>query len=173
MTNRLIALVAPLLVCGALAQRADAQRADSQGKIPRIPVTIALLERLPEAPGELFLVRRSASADTGDVILLRADAATPKTLEAALHTLLTARQAGGDLPVVGGAFRIRPAQGAGAAERRRVIPWAARALADLRRAAPRDVPGVGRVRAIQLWLPSQHGGRGSGGNRGRSSQSGH
>lgn len=47
-------------------------------------------------------------------------------------------------------FRRSPATAA--ARPRRVLPWAARVLDDLREAPPRHVPGVGRVKAVQIWL---------------------
>ncbi len=168
MIKPLIALLLAASLAGASAVPTAAQGPNTQ-TTARVPVTIVLVNQLPHNAAEPFLVQRRANANEHDVILLRASSATPKNLEEALQTILTARQAGGDLPVVSGTYRLRPGAHAGAPTKRRAIPWAGRVLADLRRAEPRDVPGVGLARAVQVWLPPQRAPHSTGGPPSRSS----
>lgn len=118
----------------------------------RVPVTIALVERLPQ-PGAPFVLLRRPNAAPRDVILLPAAAADAKLLSEAVQMLLVARQMGGDTATKAATLRVRPQ--AGRASPRRVLPWAQRVLVDLHRAQPRAVEGVGTVAAVEIWLPRQ------------------
>lgn len=123
------------------AQQAQETRA-------RVPAWVAIDPGM-EGTDTRFRLARHAGSTPHDVILLEpnADAAT---LTQAVEALLAARRAGGDMPTSGALLRVRqPHQGA------RVLPWAGRVLDDVRAAPARQIPGVGRVRAVQIWLPAQ------------------
>jgi|SRR5215213_3426838 len=143
----LIAALALLPVTGA------GQAPNAPGAPTRVPVTIALVERLP-VPGAPFVVLRRANAAPRDVILLpsSADAAL---LSEAVQMLLVARQAAGDTAVTTATLRVRPQRGR--TTPRPVFPWAQRVLSDLRRTDARPVEGVGAVPAVEIWLPRQFG----------------
>lgn len=142
-----VALIFAASACPAMAQQNAVPRAPT-----RVPVTIALVEgALPE--NEAWVVQRRPGASPGDVILLRSTVDAGQLAEA-VRTLLAVRQADGDRPTVGRTLRIRPQQRQRGAPRE--IPWIPRVWADLRRAEPREVAGVGTVRAVDIWLPPQH-----------------
>ena len=116
----------------------------------RVPAWVAISPEMDEAVP--FRLARFAGRAPHDVILLapHADAAT---LTQAVEALLAARRTGGDTPASDALLRVRqPVQDA------RVLPWAARVLQDVQAAEPRQLPGVGRVRAVRIWLPAQHRG---------------
>ena len=121
----------------------------------RVPVTLVIVDRLP-VPEASFVVQRRPDAAPADVILLTA-ASQPSDLNDAIQTLIFARQAGGDLPTMGGIFRVRP-QTHGQPVRSREFPWVPRVLNDLHQAPAQDVVGVGHVPAVQIWLPRQRPG---------------
>ncbi len=123
------------------------------GAPTRVPLTVVLVSELPR-PGAAYEVQRRTTGGDRDVVLLL-ETATPEQLSDAVRGVLTARQADGDTAMEARTFRVRPHNGVASA----VLPWANRVLADLRAAHVRDVPGVGRVRAVRIWLPSQRGGR--------------
>jgi hypothetical protein len=131
------------------------QSIEAPGTPTRVPVTVAIVERLP-VTGAPFLVLRRASAAPRDVILLPAGA-DARLLSEAVQTLLIARQAGGDTATATATLRVRPQRGRTA--QRPVLPWAQRVLTDLRRAAARPLDGVGTVPAVEIWLPRQFGRR--------------
>jgi hypothetical protein len=136
-----------------LTASAAAQATQAPGAPTRVPVTIAIVERLP-VPDAPFVVLRRPSVAQRDVILLPA-AADAKLLSEAVRMLLVARQAGGDTPVSAATLRVR--QQRGRTTSRPVLPWAQRVLSDLRRADARPVEGVGAVPAVEIWLPRQSG----------------
>lgn len=116
----------------------------------RVPVTVALSEN--RAAGSRFVVQRNPGAAHRDVVVLAPDASADEFSDA-VRALLTARQREGDVPGSKQTLRTRPNQASN--KRRPAFPWAARVLADLRRSNHTEVDGVGSVRAIQIWLPSQ------------------
>lgn len=129
---------------------AAGQTVKSPGTRARVPVTIALSDQFPERAR--FVVRRVPGHGRGDLILLRPNT-TAAELTEAVATLLTARQAEGDAPSTKRTVRIRPTQ-----QRRGPLqeyPWISRVLTDLRAAPPVEIPDVGKVRAVQIWLPRQ------------------
>ncbi|HEX8245419.1 MAG TPA: hypothetical protein VF541_18030 [Longimicrobium sp.] len=154
MFKRILSVVSASLVAIAGVQTLCAQQ--PAGRPTRVPVTLVLVDRLPvgDAP---FLVQRRTDTSPHDVILLRADASQAQVSEA-IRTLLVARQVAGDTATRAAILRVRPHQ-PGHANAHREFPWVPRVLADLRRAELTDVPGIGRVRAVQIWLPRQHVGR--------------
>jgi hypothetical protein len=128
---------------------AHAQTAESEpGRPSRVPVTVALVERLPY-PDAPFIILRQATG--GDYILLPADA-DAALLTDAVNALLMARQRGGDRASADAVLRVRaPERVRGA----RPLPWVARVLTDLRSARPGAVPSVGLAPAVRIWLPRQ------------------
>ncbi len=122
------------------------------GRPTRVPVTIVLVDRLPQSDAP-FVIRRRPDLAPHDLILLRTDA-TADHLSDAVGSLLVVRQAGGDTASSPATLRMRP-RSAHARGERRAFPWVPRVLADLRRAEVREVAGIGRVRAVEIWLPPQ------------------
>jgi hypothetical protein len=128
------------------------QQASPSNRPTRVPVTVVLLDQLPQADAP-FLVQRRPDVSPHDVILLRSNA-TREQLSDAIRALLVIRQVGGDTATQRATMRMRPDQVRSGP--RREFPWVSRVLADLRRAAPQEVAGYGNVRAVEIWLPPQH-----------------
>jgi hypothetical protein len=150
MISRILgALVAAPILLLPVSGASQAMRAP--GAPMRVPVTIAVVERLP-VPDAPFVVLRRTNAAPRDVILLPAGA-DAKLLSEAVQMLLIARQAGGDTAAAPATLRVRPQRGR--TSQRPVLPWAQRVLNDLRRAEARPVEGVGPVPAVEIWLPAQ------------------
>jgi hypothetical protein len=122
----------------------------------RVPATVVFVDSLPVS-GVPFVVNRRPDLSPADLIVLRSSA-TPAEFSDAVRSLLTARQAGGDLPIGAAIVRMRPHQRLQGT--RPPFPWTARVLADLRGATPRAIPGLGIVRAVDIWLPRQARARG-------------
>lgn len=116
----------------------------------RVAATVAVADAAPE--GARFLVKRFPGGPNSDVIVLAPDA-TGAELSSAVRTLLIVRQREGDVPRIKRTVRIRPGSNSIAAQA--PLPWAARVLGDASRSARAVVPGVGSVRAVQIWLPGQ------------------
>jgi hypothetical protein len=148
MRSMLCGVLFALLVFSARASVAPAQDTAPQPSV-RVAATIVLADRLPA--DSRFVVRRVPGSARHDVVVLRPDA-TAAELTEAVNTLLTARYVEGDIPSTKRTLRIRPTGRKGAI---REYPWAARVLADVRRAAPVDIPEVGNARAVEIWLPRQ------------------
>ena len=131
--------------------RAQASPGTGRGAPARVPVSVAVVERLP-VPGAPFVLLRNADAEPRDVILLPPDA-TPELLSEAVAALLVVRQQRGDQPEESGIVRL--AHGSGQSRARPRLPWAPQVLADLRRAPAREIGGVGTVPMVEIWLPRQ------------------
>jgi hypothetical protein len=145
-SSRVLALLL-LFVAGQLSAQAVPSRS-ARARPARMPVMVALVERLPY-PDAPFLILRQATG--GDYILLPADA-DAALLTDAVNALLLARQQGGDRATADAVLRMRaPERVRGA----RPLPWIARVLADLRNAPRSAVPGVGLASAVRIWLPRQ------------------
>jgi hypothetical protein len=147
----------PLRIFGAvllgsvlLGQTAVAQeeRAVQGGR--RVPAWIALTSD-PIPGGEPFVVLRGVGPAREDILLL-SQSADASHLSNAVRTLLTSRSAQGDTATQPGTFRMRGQQGRAAEPAN--LPWAERVVSDVRRVPLRMFPGVGRVRAIRIWLPA-------------------
>ena len=126
------------------------------GQPNRVGATVVLVDSIGQRNAAFVIVRRPG-ASPADLVLVRSDVDAVQ-LSDAVRGLLTARQADGDFASTAATFRVRPQQRAGAGARP-VFPWAPRVLNDLRRAAPREISGIGRVRAVEIWLPRQGAGR--------------
>jgi hypothetical protein len=126
--------------------------AEGQTTIRRVPVTVALVKKLPY-PGVPAVILRRTDKTPRDVILLARPAVTGRQLAAAVFTLLVAREIGGDTASVSGALRVSNTS-APAAWRDTEQRIAERVVRRLLRAAARDVPGVGVVPAKDIRLRS-------------------
>jgi hypothetical protein len=146
MRSFLIAVVAMSLTTSGVTAQAN----HSAQRPTRVPVTVVLLDGNADEP---FRIDRRLT-EPRDVIALRADA-TKDDLANAVRALLVIRQVGGDTAIQAARMRMRPHPGQ-ALVAQRAIPWAGRVFADLRRAEPQSIPGVGRLRAVRIWLPAQH-----------------
>ena len=136
-----VAAVALLLPC-ASPGHAQARRPT------RVAVTVALVDRLPDS----VVILRRKNVEPLDVILLQ-PGADSRQLSSAVYDLLTVRQVSGDTADAPSRLRVRAKQ---RPVERPVLPWAARVMAHIRQAEPRPIPGVGTVRAVQIWLPPQY-----------------
>ena len=149
--HHMIAAVVTLLAAG---RALSAQQGTRPAAPTRVPVTIALVDRVPTTAGRYVLHRRS-ELTPHDVILLGRDA-TAQDLSEALQALLAVRQVDGDTALTSRILRVRPEQPVRA---RREFPWVPRTFSELRNQPPRNVAGVGTVPAIEIWLPPMHRGR--------------
>jgi hypothetical protein len=114
-----------------------------------VAATIVLVDTVP-ANARFAILRRPTGAPR-DVVLLRADADSTD-LSDAIWDLLIVRSIDGDTTRSPEHLaRLRP--GEGDQGQRRVIRWTGRVLSDLQASPPRTVPGVGKVRAVEIWLP--------------------
>jgi hypothetical protein len=143
------ALVLALLLSGSLHAQSDVRGRPAT----RVPVTIVEVERVPKGNAAFMIQRRSDGAPR-DVILLRAGA-NASELSEAIRTLLMVRQATGDTASTTATFRARPPGGQHPRERA-PLPWVGRVLSNLHNSEVREVPGHGRAKAVQIWLPAQH-----------------
>ena len=139
-----------------------AQQPARTTRVERVPVTVVLRE--PTAAKASFSVLRRVAHTPRDVIVLFGPA-TGQTLTDAVRTLLYARATQGDTATRDGVVRTR--QSPSGHGNRRPYAWAERVVRDLHAAPPREVDGVGHVRAVQIWLPPQ---RSRASSRGRASR---
>lgn len=122
----------------------------------RVQATIAMVDSLP-VPGAPFVVQRRPDRTPADLVLVRTTASSAE-LSNAVRTLVAARAAGGDYPVVSGIVRMRPHQQSRGVPKQ--LPWAAGVLRRLRSANPDTIDGIGVVRSVVIWLPKQGRSRG-------------
>jgi hypothetical protein len=115
---------------------------------------IAISNDLPGDSTAGVIIRRH-DVTPHDVILVRDDIDRQR-LSDVLIELLTVRRVTGDTAVRSGAVRIQPQDG-NRVVHRKVLPWTERVVQDLRRASPQDIPGIGTLPAVEIWLPPQHG----------------
>jgi hypothetical protein len=151
-----LVLIASALGCALGVAPAYSQGPERQLPSPRarVPVTVALVDRLP-APDAPFVILRRTRATPADVILLPRDADATVLTDAVRALLLARRNAGGDVAAAPAVLRARFRSSGG--NGRPLLPWAPRVLNDLRRAPVSELVGVGQVRSVQIWLPAQHG----------------
>lgn len=142
------ALSVLMLVLADMSLTAQNHRAPS-----RIAVTVALSNEGTQVSSPFVILRR-AGGTPRDVILLRDDVASAQILSQAIFMLAAARREEGDTAQA--PHRLRGTVVKSSREAARELPWANRVLADLRVKDSLPVPGVGRTRAIEIWLPPQH-----------------
>lgn len=122
----------------------------------RVPVTIALVDQFPARTGNVpGVILRRTGTTPHDVILLRNADATGAQLAGAILHLMVVRERGGDSARVAGTFRLPTASRGPRAWERTELVHAERIVGRLRHAAVQDIPGVGRVRATEIYLPSR------------------
>jgi len=140
-----------LLVLAGLLDLAQPALTSAQSRptATRVPVTIALADQ-PLRRGAVFEIRREAEGVPYDVILLRRDA-DAEQLSIALRALMKIRQVRGDVPTSSAVMQTR--RHGTRQDARNAFPWAQRVLDDLRTAAPKQLRGVGTLRAVEIWLP--------------------
>jgi hypothetical protein len=132
--------------------RAELRRQQEMAR--RVPVTIALVDELPAPDSVPTVILRRANTSPHDVILLRRNDANGGQLAAAVLHLLVLRDRSGDTARVNATYRLPAARQAPRAWQRTEEVRTGRVVARLRRAEPSEVPGVGRVRATEIYLPS-------------------
>lgn len=146
-----VALLVCLLSSPLFAQQERVEDARAREKAKRVPVTVALIERLPirNAPA---VVLRHAGPAPGDIILLEREIATGEQLSAAIWTLLGARALGGDTATSNSVLRVGQSRGPTAwrGNETRVSEHVVRRL---RSAAPTYLAGVGSVPNTRVYLP--------------------
>lgn len=128
-------------------------------QVPRVPVTIALVDQHPFGSERSAISRRTpgtyADGLCADLILITRTAMTPRALTLAVQDLLAVRRIEGDAAESNRVMRIRPTQNREARANGSVLPWAGRVLDDLRAAQPRAIEGLGNARTLKIWLPRQ------------------
>lgn len=112
----------------------------------RVPALVAISPDLQRAETPFRLARFGGNSPR-DVILLAPDADASVLTQAVEALMIVRRQSAASTSATFRVQQTRPP---------RVLPWAARVLQDVRGAAPQEIPGVGRLRAVQIWLPAQH-----------------
>jgi hypothetical protein len=140
-----------VLACGALLVGTAASAQADHSAVARAPVLVALVESLP-GPEPRFRIIRIAGEPVQHAILLPADA-SPGLLSSAVEALrlVWAHTPDQSADSPGASYRLRSGTTDSAA-RRGTLPWAERVIADLRAEPERNVPGVGRARAVRIWL---------------------
>ena len=146
--------IAQIILTGAVllgCPHLSAQQELGKRVARRVPVTIMLVEETP-VPGESFVIMRRPSVPPHDLILLSKDA-NAAHLSDAIRSLLTARAVEGDTAIRSSTMRMRPHSWP--AESHARFPWTGRVLADLRTAPTKEISGVAKARAVEIWLPRQ------------------
>ena len=158
-----VALIAALaLPAAGLAQDITARRGDVDLKIPPpVPVTVALVDELPDLgePFDAVVMRRSKGLG-GDVILISREQATVRALDTAMRILLDSRMVMG---VELREYRGKPFEemmfgviGNEPAEEAWLIQYRGKIQAVLDRledADERNIRGIGRVQAMTVRPP--------------------
>lgn len=134
------------MILGAVAMAVVALPATAQNpdRGARPGTLVALVATMPDSASRIIVLRRAGGA--GDVILLREADATAADLLTAIAALVRSRATdGGSLP---NTLRLRiPASARVRNAPPGLVERMEQALQRIRRAAPADVPGVGRARS--------------------------
>jgi hypothetical protein len=130
------------------------QSAAGQKSVNRVPVTIAIgtYSSSGNAP---FVIQRRREIEPLDVIIL-SPWATDDDLANAVRALLLSRQIAGDTSLSAAKLGMRPDLAHRGTARQ--YPWVRRVLVDLKRADRNNLPGVGYLQSVRIWLPPQGGG---------------
>jgi hypothetical protein len=162
MTRRIVGFgtLVLLAVLSALADPLHAQQQATPAAAHPAPATVALVDDLP-LPFQRYEAVVLLRPQGTDVILLSREVANGELLDAAVRTLLHARQttrlprsaADGAGEV---ALGVHPSP-SNAAWAERHLPHARRVIERLQRETPRDIPAVGHVPAITIHLPDPRG----------------
>lgn len=133
------------LVAGAREAHGQSGQAHA---VARVPVTVVLEAGSSGPPA--YRIARRAHATPHELLLIHGDP-DPVTFSDAVRSLLALRVAIGDSVTTTAPLRVTHAAGDSVSP----YPWASRVLRDLRAASPRSIAGIGRARAIEIWLPPQ------------------
>jgi hypothetical protein len=115
---------------------------------PRVPVLLAIVDTLPDTQPR-FRIVQLADTSAPYVVLLPRDASPELLSEAVVALRLVWATSGSETR----SAVFRTAAPASTQTRpRRVLPWGNRVLQDLRAARARQIPGIGHVRAVRIWL---------------------
>lgn len=151
-TNRLfLGLFFLLLGGGRIPGAGDLHAQGNSAQLPspapgRVPATILLVHTTDHGDAAWVILRRPES-EPHDVILLRAETADAMRLTAAVVALQAARIRDGDVPT-----RPLVARRGPVTEQVRPLPWAQAALEYLKRGEIREIRGVGKYPALEVWL---------------------
>lgn len=126
---------------------APAQMSGRGTQTSRLPVLVVVTSQF-DGPGSSVILRRS-NETPHDVIILRADSANAEVLSQAIVSLMRVRTANATEPPPSGVVRVRTQRGGPPV----VIPWTEKVIRDLRQAPERSISGIGKARAIEIWLP--------------------
>lgn len=124
----------------------------AQPGIRRVPVWVAIAPAWNAGDGVQFRLLRFGPANPADDVIFLAPGADSTVLTEAIHALVAVRRETGDWTASDANLRVR-----GSFTRDRSLPWASRVLQDARASRPRQVPRVGNVQAVRIWLPVQRG----------------
>lgn len=144
-------IMRPIDVRGQAPDRSGMNDRITRELLRRVPVTLVLVDSLPASNGAV--ISRRKLLEPHDLILLRRGRGTSKELAAAVFTLITARDVGGDTAQIDMLIRVpddRRARFLGMREQ----PRSQAAMARLRSAPEISIAGIGKVPAITIWLPS-------------------
>ena len=133
----------------AEASRAERQRRDEA--LRRDSVTLALVPNLGSDRVTARVVRRGGPSPQ-DIILLRESDADAGRLTAALNALVRSRQKHGLVPPQDMELRVSVAQGPRIWLEGSARAWWEEKIRELRSAPAREIPGVGKVRAMNYQL---------------------
>jgi hypothetical protein len=138
-----------LVASVGIPSRATGQQASVP--VDTLPITLALVGEL-EPSGASAIILRRAGTDAGDVILLRHSDADGARLTTAVALLMLKRSERGFIPAADERIILTG--------HKPPVNWVPHGLprftadvARLRNASIRNIPGVGRVPAIQIWVP--------------------
>ncbi|HZG44090.1 MAG TPA: hypothetical protein VEY93_14175 [Longimicrobium sp.] len=151
MNRYLIALLiasAASPVCGGAAHSQPNQTIPVERS--RIPALLVIVDTLSTI-NPRYRILRTSGDPVSDAILLPRNA-DPEMVTEAILALQMIRQRAPGVGTAPAELRMRTVSEAH--PMRRVLPWAGRIIGDLRRAPYGDMAPLGRVRSIQIWLPS-------------------
>lgn len=131
------------------AEASDYARRRLAARPSRVPVGVALVDRLPEAEARAVVLRRR-DVEPNDVILLARESATGDHLAAAVASLLVVRKQAGQYPISDATISVKGDAPTAWAETE--LPRAERIVARLRDGQPRELAGIGTVPTVTLWL---------------------
>jgi hypothetical protein len=133
----------------ALGARAGAQvAAETSAARRRLPVTIALVDSLPDSTVGAVILRRG---NQSDAILMTRNSANARQLSAALATLISAWHFTGKNANRDATIRVESRDGPAAWENTELVR-AEQAIRNLRRRPVRHLPGIGNGQALVLLI---------------------
>jgi hypothetical protein len=123
---------------------------NERAKVKRVPVSVVLTSSFPYS-GDVVILRRPELIPS-DLIVMRAEAATPAIFSEAVRDLLDIRRIAGDSPQAGALLRSRLGD---SKSRRNPLPWSERVLTDARAKPFEAYAEFSNAQLIQIWLPAK------------------